>query len=86
MIMHFAVWHCLPTNADNTFATYVYYVNKCVDLVETLIFVFRKKTDQVSFLHVYHHIMVIVCTYLTLCIQPGEICGLQRGNGIPSKI
>lgn len=63
--------HCLPTNADNTLATYVYYMNKCVDLLETLIFVLRKKTDQVSFLHVYHHIMVILCSYATLCIQPG---------------
>lgn len=34
---------------------WVYYASKYAELVETLIFALRKKYNQISFLHVYHH-------------------------------
>lgn len=63
---------CVQTNADTAFGAYAYYLNKYADLIETPIFVLRKKTQQVSFLHVYHHIMIVSCSYITLLVQPGE--------------
>lgn len=33
---------------------------KLIDLVETVVFVLRKKQEQISFLHVYHHVSTIL--------------------------
>ncbi|XP_017022184.1 very long chain fatty acid elongase F-like [Drosophila kikkawai] len=41
-----------------------YYINKLIDLVETVFFVLRKKSKQISFLHVFHHVSVILACYL----------------------
>lgn len=38
---------------------------KLIDLVETFIFVLRKKNEQVSFLHVYHHVTTILMAWLS---------------------
>lgn len=71
----------MPTLPENTFGTYVYYLNKYADLVETPVFVLRRKQQQVSFLHVYHHIMVVSCGYLLMCVQPGKhICQVLRSE------
>lgn len=50
--------------------TVLYYTLKCCDLIETIIFVLRKKSNQVSMLHVYHHLMVIIGTYIELVFSP----------------
>lgn len=34
---------------------YVYFLIKVIDLLDTVFFVLRKKQNQVTFLHVYHH-------------------------------
>lgn len=62
---------CMPMNAETTFATYLYFINKIMDLLETFFFVLRKKPNQVSVLHVYHHLAVSVGTYVSLFIWPG---------------
>lgn len=36
------------------------------EFIETIFFVLRKKQEQVSFLHVYHHIMTLVLFWTTL--------------------
>lgn len=35
---------------------YLYFLVKLLDLMDTVFFVLRKKMNQVTFLHVYHHI------------------------------
>uniref|UniRef100_T1GZ15 Elongation of very long chain fatty acids protein n=1 Tax=Megaselia scalaris TaxID=36166 RepID=T1GZ15_MEGSC len=45
------------------------YLLKCSEMLETIIFVLRKKWRQVSFLHVFHH-----CATLTLAFLAGY-CG-----------
>lgn len=37
----------------------LYYWNKIVDLTETIVFALRKKDNQITFLHVIHHTLVI---------------------------
>lgn len=32
-----------------------YYVSKCMEFMDTFFFILRKKTNQLSFLHIYHH-------------------------------
>jgi len=41
------------------FLIYIHYNNKFIELLDTVFMVLRKKNNQVSFLHVYHHVMLI---------------------------
>ncbi|KAH8248636.1 hypothetical protein KR032_001613, partial [Drosophila birchii] len=54
--------------------TNAYFINKLVDLLETVFFVLRKKKRQISFLHVFHHGAVILAAYLTQTLYgPGGL-------------
>ncbi|XP_043470914.1 elongation of very long chain fatty acids protein 4-like [Leptopilina heterotoma] len=46
-------------------ACYVATMLKVIDLTETIVFVLRKKNNQVSFLHVYHHITTVSIAMLS---------------------
>lgn len=48
---------------------YLYILSKFVDLLDTIFFVLRKKSNQVTALHCYHHLSVPVqgWTYFRLC-------------------
>jgi len=48
-----------PNSFRLGFVTWVHYNNKYIELLDTLWMVLRKKTQQVSFLHVYHHVLLI---------------------------
>lgn len=62
---------------------YGYFLLKIYDLFETFFFVLRKKQNQVSFLHVYHHMMILIFVYLGMRSLPGKREFIQ---GICSKI
>ncbi|KAI4494241.1 hypothetical protein M0802_009110 [Mischocyttarus mexicanus] len=40
------------------------YLSKNLDLIETVIFVLRKKDRQISFLHLYHHVSTLSLAWL----------------------
>lgn len=63
---------CINSGEETTSAHYMLMLNKYTDLIETFMFVLRKKQSQVSFLHVYHHIMVIVTPTVALYVEPGK--------------
>ncbi|RNA25920.1 Elongation of very long chain fatty acids 4 [Brachionus plicatilis] len=44
-------------------AIYFYYLMKLADLIDTIIFALRKKSNQISFLHVYHHISMVLTAW-----------------------
>ncbi|XP_071541485.1 very long chain fatty acid elongase 4-like isoform X1 [Panulirus ornatus] len=55
-------WFCQPvdysTNPDEmriAAALWWYYISKLVEFSDTLFFILRKKTKQLTFLHIYHH-------------------------------
>ncbi|CAG2104930.1 unnamed protein product, partial [Medioppia subpectinata] len=50
-----------------------YAYTKLFDLFDTVFFVLRKKSNQVSFLHVYHHFMVPVLGYMTAKLCPQTV-------------
>lgn len=37
------------------FLSYAYFINKLIDLLDTIFFVLRKNFKQITFLHVFHH-------------------------------
>lgn len=44
-----------------------------IEVVETMCFVLRKKQNQVTFLHIYHHISVFLLLWLTIKISAGDM-------------
>jgi len=42
-----------------------------MDLTDTVFFVLRKNTRQITFLHVYHHIAIVSGSYIALRYVPG---------------
>ncbi|CAG2111658.1 unnamed protein product [Medioppia subpectinata] len=50
-----------------------YAYTKLFDLFDTVFFVLRKKSNQVSFLHVYHHFMVPVLGYIGAKLCPQSV-------------
>ncbi|XP_054156842.1 elongation of very long chain fatty acids protein 7-like [Oppia nitens] len=49
---------------------YLFFLSKLVDLIETVFFVLRKKHNQISNLHVYHHSIVPVLAHLSIKVSP----------------
>ncbi|XP_014209417.1 elongation of very long chain fatty acids protein AAEL008004-like isoform X2 [Copidosoma floridanum] len=44
-----------PKAIEVASTVYLYFILKILDLLDTVFFVLRKKDNQISFLHVYHH-------------------------------
>lgn len=41
---------------------YCFYVSKLIDFLDTIFFILRKKNNQITFLHVFHHfVMALTC-------------------------
>lgn len=45
---------------------------RIIELVETIFFVLRRKFNQASFLHIYHHISSIAIIWMILKYEPSE--------------
>ncbi|XP_034478802.1 elongation of very long chain fatty acids protein F-like isoform X1 [Drosophila innubila] len=43
--------------------SYIYFINKIIDLLDTIFFVLRKSYKQITFLHVYHHALMVSAIY-----------------------
>lgn len=50
---------------------YCYFLLKLTDFMDTIFFVLRKKSNQISFLHLYHHIVIALFTYVGVRFVPG---------------
>lgn len=50
---------------------YCYMLVKFLDLFDTIFFVLRKRTRQISFLHVYHHVAILIGSYVAVSWAPG---------------
>ncbi|BES97549.1 elongation of very long chain fatty acids protein [Nesidiocoris tenuis] len=79
------VWEnvCYPISAAQNFrpgtstklaeGMKVYYVNKLVDLMDTVFFILRKKNSQITFLHMFHHVTMVASTYISVMVVREEI-------------
>ncbi|XP_046960634.1 elongation of very long chain fatty acids protein 7-like [Vanessa cardui] len=49
-----------------------YFIAKHIDLLDTVFFVLRKKDNQVTFLHVLHHTLMVTWTWFHLMYHPSD--------------
>eukprot|EP00308_Calcidiscus_leptoporus_P009339 CAMPEP_0119356532 /NCGR_PEP_ID=MMETSP1334-20130426/5109_1 /TAXON_ID=127549 /ORGANISM="Calcidiscus leptoporus, Strain RCC1130" /LENGTH=243 /DNA_ID=CAMNT_0007370591 /DNA_START=140 /DNA_END=871 /DNA_ORIENTATION=+ len=47
-------------NADVRYGVFLHYLCKYLDMIDTIIIVLRKKSAQLSFLHLWHHSTIVV--------------------------
>lgn len=71
-------WRCQPVDTSNTEfglrearGCYVYFIAKLTELLDTIFFVLRKKDNQVSFLHLYHHTVMPMISWGCTKYYPG---------------
>ncbi|PAA70330.1 hypothetical protein BOX15_Mlig021326g1 [Macrostomum lignano] len=69
---------CQPVDySDNPYelriakALWWYYFSKCIEFMDTIFFVLRKKNNQISFLHVYHHATMFPIWWIGVKWVPG---------------
>ncbi|XP_046862328.1 elongation of very long chain fatty acids protein 4-like [Xenia sp. Carnegie-2017] len=53
-----------PMELRLTSAMWYYFISKIIEMADTVFFILRKKENQVSFLHVYHHSTMVVVTWI----------------------
>ncbi|KAK6634815.1 hypothetical protein RUM44_000062 [Polyplax serrata] len=70
-------WSCQPMDTSLSpvavrvaTLTWIYYMIKILDLLDTVFFVMRKKFNQISFLHYYHHMGILILGYMGSTYYP----------------
>eukprot|EP00934_Nitzschia_sp_Nitz4_P003758 Nitzschia sp. Nitz4//scaffold82_size85912//74580//75605//NITZ4_005152-RA/size85912-processed-gene-0.17-mRNA-1//1//CDS//3329558868//3748//frame0 len=62
----------VPTiTAGVTYAIWVHYMDKYLEFFDTVFMVLRGRMDQVSFLHVYHHVSIAWAWWFAMYSWPG---------------
>eukprot|EP00467_Chlorarachnion_reptans_P019163 CAMPEP_0114518732 /NCGR_PEP_ID=MMETSP0109-20121206/18602_1 /TAXON_ID=29199 /ORGANISM="Chlorarachnion reptans, Strain CCCM449" /LENGTH=656 /DNA_ID=CAMNT_0001699375 /DNA_START=77 /DNA_END=2048 /DNA_ORIENTATION=- len=64
----------VPQRFDLVLLIWKLYYNQYIDLIDTAFIVFRKKTSQMTFLHLYKRVLLILCWFLVLK------CGCATGD------
>lgn len=69
-------WRCQPVDTSDfgireARGCYVYFIAKLTELLDTIFFVLRKKDNQVSFLHLYHHTVMPMISWGCTKYYPG---------------
>jgi elongation of very long chain fatty acids protein 4 len=72
------IWGNTPQPDANgyriAFLVWVHYNNKFLELFDTVWMILRKKDEQVSFLHCYHHILLIWAWFFVCKVEAGGDC------------
>ena len=61
-------------------AIWWFYISKLLELLDTVIFILRKKYNQVSFLHVFHHASMFSLWWIGVKWVAGGMCMFNRRN------
>ncbi|CAO1342149.1 unnamed protein product [Diamesa tonsa] len=54
------------------YTSYFYFLLKILDLLDTIFFVLRKKDNQITFLHIYHHAGIVAACYVHMKFMSGS--------------
>ncbi|KAI5754139.1 elongation of very long chain fatty acids protein AAEL008004-like [Diaphorina citri] len=71
-------WKCEPVDFSNSpsamriaWGVYIYFLAKISELLDTVFFVLRKKHNQITFLHMYHHTVMPMVSWGAAKYYPG---------------
>lgn len=56
----------------NWICSYAYFISRVIDLWDTVFFTLRKKDNQVTFLHVFHHTLTVSLAWCYVKFCPGK--------------
>lgn len=69
---------CEPVNYSNEelpmrmqHVHWLYFMSKLVDFIDTIVFALRKKDNQITFLHVFHHATIVPYSWIAAKYFPG---------------
>ncbi|CAL1544806.1 unnamed protein product, partial [Lymnaea stagnalis] len=51
---------------------WLFFISKVIELLDTIFFIIRKKNNQVTFLHVYHHTSMILFSWTVVKFLPKD--------------
>ena len=51
-----------------------YFFSKAIELMDTVLMVLRKKSTQITFLHVFHHATMLNIWWWVMTFIPGGLC------------
>jgi len=57
-------------NSGATFGVWIHYMDKYLEFFDTFFMVLRGRMDQVSFLHIYHHLSIAWAWWVALRVSP----------------
>lgn len=60
----------ITSNFGLGFFVWLHYYNKYLEFFDTIFMVLRKKGDQLSFLHVYHHLTIAWAWWIVCKVSP----------------
>nr|XP_026485987.1 elongation of very long chain fatty acids protein AAEL008004-like [Vanessa tameamea] len=60
-----------PSTSRIAKAVWLYYIVKLIDLMDTVFFVLRKSDRQITSLHVHHHTLMPIATWVGVTFMPG---------------
>lgn len=67
------VWKCIPSDGEITSELFeissihwYFIILRMIEFIETIFFMLRKKFNQVSTLHVYHHVSTVALLYISV--------------------
>ncbi|CAD1481225.1 unnamed protein product, partial [Heterotrigona itama] len=66
-----------PSPLKISYTMWLVTMLKLIDLVETIVFMLRKKDKQISFLHLYHHVSSILISWLCTKYVPLAMCSFS---------
>lgn len=55
-------------------ALWWYYFSKCIEFLDTIFFILRKKNNQITFLHIYHHATMFAIWWMGIAWVAGGQC------------
>lgn len=60
------------TRLEVSIGYWLFLILRCIEFIETVFFVVRKKQSQATFLHIFHHIGSVLMTFLFIIMEAGE--------------
>lgn len=64
---------------------YIYYLSKLTEFADTMFFVLRKKSSQITWLHVYHHSVTPLETWVLVKFLAGKFIKSKPFTCIAAK-